>query len=70
MKIKGNKGLLDKKRFKLLEKERIKELKSLTYEQSALMVEQLLDFANEFRANFISEEEHHGLKWYLRRKNR
>jgi len=48
-----NWGLLDKKRFEKMERERIEYLRNLNIKKSIKMAEELIDFANEFRNNFF-----------------
>ncbi len=53
-KFKGNKGLLDKKRFEWLEKERIQRLRKLTRKEAIRLEEKMLSskLILEWRRNF------------------
>lgn len=69
--IKPNKGLLDKKRFKLLEREKKQWLKDLSMERAISLEESLLSSSLiwEWRKNF-SLDKPICLKDALRRKNK
>ncbi len=56
-KVKNNKGLLDKKRFEIWEKEKISWLKNLTFKKALKLEERLLssEFIWEWRKNFLPD---------------
>ncbi len=55
--FKGNKGLLNKKRFEKMEEEKIKHLKNLSLEKSIKMMESLLasKIVYELKDNFLPD---------------
>lgn len=54
-KRKKNKGLFDKKRFAWMEKERIKELKAMTFLRGTEIQKELLNFSEPLQKNFVKD---------------
>lgn len=54
-KRKKNKGLFDKKRFTWMEKERIKELKAMTFLRGTEIQKELLNFSEPLQKNFVKD---------------
>lgn len=54
-KRKKNKGLFDKKRFAWLEKERIKELKAMTFRRGTEIQKELLNFSEPLHKNSLKD---------------
>jgi hypothetical protein len=70
-KPKGNKGLLDKRRFENLERERIHQLRATSLKKGARIAEEMLScpLANEWQDNF-SKNSPVCLKLALKRKRK
>ncbi len=64
-----NSGLLNKKRFEWLERERIRYLKHSSIEENIKMMEALASFSNELHKNFLPDYPCN-IRIGLRKKNR
>ena len=70
-KAKGNKGLLDKKRFESLEQEKVRWLRNLSWEKALRLEEKMLssELVLEWRENF-SQDSPVCLRMALRNRQR
>jgi len=69
--LKGNKGLLDKKRFEAMERERQRRLRNLSWKKAIRLAEDMLScpLVDEWRDNF-SQDRPVCLKMALKKRRR